>query len=253
MNEMDWMYDGNSSSAEGISFEGTHYLQDSKDFLFEAIETGKYRLRFTRPDLDTGTVKTVEVFVTVSDSVGGMLNPDDSKVSRLRLGTGFSGEQDAAVQGKGEKSVYGRVCQEESGSFSAEVLREGLAAHDKNILGRQLSLLVKQQGEIFSGKKGSPPWEEILDASAELENSPYEEEAAGALTLFLQRGAGLFDETGRVYYLLGRIYESPALPRDERIAVDYYGKVLEIFPAGIYHFKAEERIRYLERHFIQIR
>lgn len=258
MTELDWIFDRNNSSSNGVSFEETQYLQNSKEFLFTALEAGKWILSFARTNLETGATETRRVAVIVYSPRDGV------------TGTEKAGETEGMENAFVEETERDSVHREFIGSFSADALREGLSNRNEAVLGRQLELLTgylradpaaigdtgvaKAAGAVNTGLEiQEPPWTEVLDAAEQLENSSYEEAAISALKLFIDHAAGRFDETGRVYYLLGSLYESPILPRDERTAVDYYKKVLDIFPSDIYYFRAEERIKYLERHFIQIR
>ncbi len=244
-----WVYDRKSSSPDGVEFEGTQYLQESKEFLFQALRVGEYILSFSKPDFNTGKVEKRTVAVTIG---GVQENGSEPSVDDF-----FAGGRKIS-----DSSGY------EKGHFSAESLRSGISERNRAVIERQLYLLVdffstgesnsedpKVEGQnVTAGTRFEEVvWSEVLDGVRQLEDTPREPAAERALQLFLSHAAGRFKRLGEVYYLLGRIYETPVPPRDEKKAVEYYGQVLEIYPADIYHFKAEERIKYLKRHFLQIR
>ncbi len=80
-----------------------------------------------------------------------------------------------------------------------------------------------------------------------------EKMAAHALRIYIESTEQKTDFTGRVLFLLGQIYESPTPPRDERQSVEYYRQIVSFYPTDPYRMRAEERIKYLQRHFLQIR
>ena len=60
-------------------------------------------------------------------------------------------------------------------------------------------------------------------------------------------------ELDKIYYLLGRYYEADTSRRSAAKSVFYYEKIIEDFPLSDYIHEAEDKIKYLRKHFIHIR
>ena len=60
-------------------------------------------------------------------------------------------------------------------------------------------------------------------------------------------------EMDKVYYLLGRYHEADTSRRSAAKSVYYYEKIIEDFPLSDYIHEAEDKIKYLRKHFIHIR
>lgn len=91
----------------------------------------------------------------------------------------------------------------------------------------------------------------LKEAAAGLEAAG---DCRGAADLIRKNIAGVdWAEKDYFYFVLGRLYESCSRIRDERLAADYYQKVIDLYPVSIYWIESRERIAYLERNFIYIR
>jgi len=242
-----WVFDRlNSDTGGGLEFEDIQYLQSSKDFIFHAESVGEARLVFTRQDLDTGSTGKTVIRVSIremSDKLAALQEKDEEEIPP---------EKDLPAM-----------------EFSGEILQQEL--RERNIPGveRQLellnALLNSEQTRDVSGHVSETAaetretadekidWNPVIDAAGRLSGSRYESTAVESLLFYLRLDASSRERIAEVYYLLGAMYESPPYPRDEREAVKYYRKVTEIYPTNTYYFRAEERIKYLERHFLQIR
>ncbi|MGC9313713.1 MAG: hypothetical protein ACP5IA_13580, partial [Sediminispirochaetaceae bacterium] len=186
---------------------------------------------FTRQDLDTGKSEKTVIRVSIREM----------------------SEKLAAMQ---EKDGAEMLEEEELPplEYSRDILQQEL--RESNIPGieRQLDLFnALLHSETDNGSAGQVEWDPVIDAAGKLSGSRYEATAVESLQLYLILDASTRERIAEVYYLLGAMYESPPYPRDEREAVKYYRKVTDIYPTNTYYFKAEERIKYLERHFLQIR
>jgi hypothetical protein len=92
-----------------------------------------------------------------------------------------------------------------------------------------------------------------LNAARLLSENGYEHEARKILDRGLENDSAGEDQLEEIYFALGKLYEKPGPLRDEPTAVGYYRKVVHGFPSGVYWQEAKERIRYLERHYLQLR
>lgn len=255
LSKKNWIYDRAKSNDSGLEFEGSTYLSDSKEFYFKAVAPGDYDLYFTSQDMETGGASGYHVEVAVREEGAAEV---DSEASKL-------GSSQIDPDGAKASSHSGMFPDGHPREFSNEALEAALSDLDIEAIHRQLWSLHAGYSQPPADEENreveSIEWDQILSAADKLANTKYEALARSILELLLEMGGTnkpVFGEDegkkrAQIYYLLGGIYESPQQPRDERTAVEYYRKVLEIFPATIYHFKAEDRIKYLERHFLQIR
>ena len=233
-----WIFDKQKSEISGVSFQDTQYLQSSKEFIFTAEHAGESVLIFSRQDLSSGTSETNKIKVDVRTGGDIYTQLEDMKTTDRPADEGQAPEE----------------------GFSWETLQRQLSERNIEGISRQLQRLngalislEKSGGAGTQEGEGELNWEKVIKAAGILEGSMHESAAVEALKLYLDSAPDVNGSAAEVYYLLGRLYESPPYPRDEREAVRYYKRVMNIFPTDIYHFKAEERIKYLERHFLQIR
>ena len=231
-----WVFDRKLSDVQGIEFTDTQYLNTSKEFIFSSDRRGESTLVFTKQDLDAGSVDVTRVRVSV-------LNLD---------------EKLAALEEQETGEPKGRTVSPE---FSRELLRQELENGNSVGIERQLKLLNISLGktpeedatENESDELSDIDWKAVIEGAQRLNGSQFEQTAVETLMFLLEKVPNEKNLIAQVYFLLGAMYESPPLPRDEREAVLYYRKVMQIYPTNIYYFRAEERIKYLERHFLQIR
>ncbi|HDQ14179.1 MAG TPA: hypothetical protein ENN41_05135, partial [Sediminispirochaeta sp.] len=205
-----WFYDEQASRLSGIHFEEVEYLSQGKDFIFSASETGESVLSFSRQDIYSGRGEIKKVLVrVVSERV----------IEENSAGAGTA---------EGRSDTGGR----EAEAFDPEELNRGLAADDPRAVMLQLRKLVEsingtKRLPLENASSGVVDWNTVLDAAQSLLESGYENVALEAIELGEDRTEELDPPLrARVYYLLGRIYETPPPPRDERKAVQYYRRVL---------------------------
>ncbi len=253
-----WIYDRDSSQSNGLEFLSRSYAQSATEFVFSAGDVGRYTLAFQQQDSSSGRSSEKRIAVEVSrQSV-------QDRIPSQAAGSDETNEEFAAPDG-------GRSPNLQLPSFSFERLESAVLARNANDTAQQVQALLLSRGsggssDLQPAAAGQAAFSDaqrklLVEAGEVLVDSEREMLAEQVLKFYLResgetagdsRGDGE-EHSGRVLYLLGRIYESPPPPRDERQSVEYYRRIVNFYPTDPYRRRAEERIKYLQRHFLQIR
>jgi len=228
-----WIYDRGASSAQGVVFQSRSYKDNSTEFVFIAQSLGRYTLSFQQQDSSLGTSSFRRVAVNVDTQTA-------------------PGQEDAQVASSTQQTS---IRAEENG-FSFNVLEENISSKNPSGTEGQIKALLRsslESGVFTSGKAKQHELALLVEAGEFLFEARRESSAEQALRLYLDLSKQRGEHTGRVLFLLGQIYESPAPPRDERQSAEYYRKIVSFYPTDPYRQRAEQRIKYLQRHFLQIR
>ena len=249
-----WIYDRGASDSRGIEFLSRSYADSATEFVFSAGEVGLYTLAFQQQDSSTGTSTRKSIAV---------------EVSRETVQERISAETAAGAAKNGTDNVQSATAGEpeklQLPSFSFERLENAVLARNSNNTAQQVQALLI--GRTSGEATDLPPAEAtqstltdrqrnlMLEAGELLFDTQREVLAEQLLKHYLdaRRKVSANEPIGKALYLLGQIYESPPPPRDERRSVEYYQRIVNFYPTDPYRRRAEERIKYLQRHFLQIR
>ncbi|MFP4491489.1 MAG: hypothetical protein ACLFNZ_08435, partial [Spirochaetaceae bacterium] len=217
-----WVYDQGSSSAEGVDFRERSYKEGSTEFVFKVQHTGSFQLTFFREDMSSGERER-----QIVDIISSLLEEEP----------------------EGSSTAPPEPGREEGEPPSREEIREAVNRGDSDYLSRNIDGLA-----LLASAEREPGFLSLLiEAARTLLEEGRQKEAQSILEGGLENTAASEDEREALYFYLGRLYETRGPLRDEHRAADYYKKVIEFFPAGIYWNDARERNRYLERHYLQVR
>jgi hypothetical protein len=227
-----WIYDRGASRSKGVEFQSRNYKDNTTEFVFIAQSIGSYTLAFQQQDsrLGSSSLRTVAVDVGPHTATGQKEEPTSAAESS---GRGAEGKE-----------------------FSFARLEESVTSQNPSGTEGQLNALRRNRpvGEVFtSGKAKQEELALLVEAGEFLFEAQRELPAEQALRLYLDLTEERGEHTGRVLFLLGQIYESPLPPRDEQQSAEYYRKIVSFYPTDPYRQRAEQRIKYLQRHFLQIR
>lgn len=217
-----WVYLGEENSGD-LEFLRKDIDQDgSTRFVFRNPQLGDYTLVFQKQDLSSGVLD--EQRVTVS--------PGDLQPARTV-------EIPAPVQSEG--STPGE-----------QVSTEGYAA-DRQSDDSQLP--GQSAGEPAETMTALEVPESIEAAVAAAEQAAAAQRFGAAIDLLEAFVARQEQSRGldEVYFRLGRLYEAPSDRRDMGRARGYYRHVVDGYPFSMLREDAEARVRYITRHFFQIR
>jgi hypothetical protein len=229
-----WVYDRSRSQADGLEFKQRFYEEEKTEFIFAVYREGFYRLSFSREDMRTGE--------------------SEREVISLLCST----EEKPNYQGERESELWetGREARD-AVPAGAKELAQAVAAKDISFLLSHYHYLLRAAGYENTGEQApafqapAPPL--IVDAAEVLLDARRERESLDLLLAAIRNGSQDARTLEEIYFLLGRLYESPGPIRDESTAIAYYRRVVDNFPAGIFWYRAKERISYLERHYLQVR
>ncbi len=244
-----WVYDRSRSRADGVEFQERFYDEERTEFIFRVFREGFYHLVFSRENMRTG--ESEREVISLRCSAEGKPEYPDGEGTVLQESARRAG--DAIPAGP-------------------EELSQALAARDISYLLSHYDYLLQAAGgrgdevstaagseynggeaQAFQGPLSPPSTELLVEAAEVLLEGRQENESLGILLAAVKNGSLEARDLEEVYYLLGKIYESPGPIRDEAVAIGYYRRVVENFPAGEYWYRAKERISYLERHYLQVR
>ena len=252
-----WIYDRGASQAQGVEFLSRSYAQSATEFVFNAQAVGRYTLAFQQQNSSIGRSTLRRIGLEVSpDSIQDKITAAAAGAEKAAEGGGDSQAAGGRVGSEGEQSRP--PSQMQLPEFSFERLENALGVRNANSTAQQVqALLIRRTREPLSGVDipGREQLQMMVDAGQLLFEAGREALAEQVLKLYLKQGEELpeMDHSGRALFLLGQIYESPLPPRDERRSVEYYRRIVSFFPTDPYRRRAEERIKYLQRHFLQIR
>ncbi|MFO7730802.1 MAG: hypothetical protein R6V86_08560 [Spirochaetia bacterium] len=233
-----WIYDQGASKAQGVEFQSRNYKDNSTEFVFIAQSIGSYTLSFQQQDSRLGSSS----FRTVAVDVGPHTTTDQK-------------EESPSTGEAADIGAMGNMEAEEE-EFSFARLKDSISSRNPSGTEGQLKAMRRNRpvGDLFSsGKARQEELALLVEAGEFLFEAQRESTAEQALRLYLDLTEERGEHTGQVLYLLGQIYESPLPPRDERQSAEYYRKIVSFYPTDPYRRRAEQRIKYLQRHFLQIR
>ncbi len=192
-------------------------------FSFLFPEEGEFSLSFLNQNLDSGSFQRLELAVHVLSASTRADEEDEGGVDPV---AGEAATEEEPVPGSAEGFLRAME-QEDYTSFSR-------GWNDFLDTGPVLDFDFMKQVSDFLGIHGiEQDLKTTLHYWVQADSSP-----------------GSRDE---IYIRLGRFYETNNDFRDERLAMEYYQKLINQFPASYYWEEADRRIKYLKRHFFQIR
>ncbi len=210
-----WIYAGEKDGKSGIVFESRQVFPDRTLFRFSLKEEERYRIVFQLQDR-SGKTELSEINLEKDKGMDGKAAVVPSPYISI---TGNSKELSYSGPASG------------SNPDSDKYPYPGFPAE--------------------TGEKGMLPDNVIAEAASFAEGGNIE--MAIELLEMVIRDNPLREDNDKVYYLLGRYYEADSSRRNASKSVFYYEQILDNFPLSDYINEADERIRYLRKHFIHIR
>jgi|GEM_PF-3057918 len=219
-----WVYLGSENGHNRVEFVRRSSEQDHTEFVFRIDEPGDFRLRFQRQDMTRGEIEDHVLTVTTSED---SQERDESNGERLTDAEDTEDDED------GEEPAVGEL------------------GADEHLDGPEEPAEVAALAESEIDPSSIPP-EELLERAREAA----ENDEIGAAIAFYEhyldaRNPG--SETAHAHFMLGRLYEQRSEHRNLRRSRGHYATVVNEYPVSSYYRPAEQRLRYLERHFFEIR
>jgi len=276
LNGLGWIYLGSvPGDPDEVVYQSRSYSATDTIFLFRTAKPGEYRLLFQFQDLKTGVPHNIEVSLSLVDAIAGASNPyvrgtipgDYRKAVSLLAEKRFQealyeyiaafreGDEAAAsaigslAVGAGEYATGASYWKRVMKSQNPQTRARGTIGYTDAVIRGALSDPIPVP-DLVNGGSAIPA--DLLNSAAGFLGSRGELDKA--ITLY-EHLIALYPEnvTDKLLFTLARLYETESPRRDERKALAYYKKILEAYPLSEYWGEAQERIRYIERHYIHIR
>jgi len=280
--ERGWIFTGERNRADDITLLSRETGKDSTDFTFKVNNPGEYSLLFQRQDLTRDINSYYEVALSAKEDLEPVLSmnnegegterketPDYSIADRLYR----EGRLEDALEEynrnyrEGNPEINNRIAEI---FFSLGRYEEAKNYWEKNLEDEGYFKSAAYRGIIKTSiaMEDQRTFDSILHEFLKIEGIPVEEELKKAIEF--QKRAGYYgtalnllnyyiekypenDDLDWVFFNYGQIYEKSSQLRDIQKARNYYKKVTEEYPLSPYWSMARERLKYLERHFFQIR
>lgn len=275
-----------SPQADGMSFKGKENRNNKTWFTFRALKLGTYDLDFLLQENTTGksSKETVRVHVVSDQDFASAVNqqPDKVQAGSAAGETGDTvfaarlsslGEYEAAIVEllKGYKegkpalndqiaSLYMRTgAWDAAGRYYAKNLLPQTTFTPNAVTGLvRIAIGQKDQQALMSYLKQflaitDPAAEETFIQAARMEQE--RSETGVGLDLAAEYAARYPDGKWRdeADFLMAQLLEKDSAFRDIARARALYGSILRRFPESAFADAARERLRYIERHFYQVR
>lgn len=220
-----WVYLGDASSRNGLSYQ-TRKL-DGKDtlFTFKAQTPGSYILEFSRFDVLSDTFSSDALAVTVKE-------PDSSRIGKIRAPNFTFNSSESESANNGIKQVNSLSNLSNSLPIDEPVLRS-----------------IPEQPRVIAEKKSEDPSALIRDVKAALSNGGIDT----ALNLLDQFFAVALSDLDEGWFLRGQAYEANSEKRDIRKALNAYETLVSAYPDSQRWGEADSRIRYIRQFYLRIR
>ncbi len=282
-----WIYLGEESGKQGITFKARKNNSTSTDFVFESREPGEFVLLFQRQDNVRGEAEEQTIRVSVVEEarfeelLSAAGNSDTPAASLTGRPKGYLLADAYYREGRKEESLaeylknyaegdprvnhriaalsfntgnyeqaglYWRKNIDAEGSYG-ELALEGLV---RSAVKREDSAALDKLQQRLLDIENIPIADTLIEAARFRYSRGHLKSAAELLKALLLRYPDN-ERTDWTNYTLGAIYESPGQFRDLQKAKYYYRVVMQDFPSSSYWEKAEERIKYIDRNFLNIR
>lgn len=235
-----WIYLGETTAQNGIKYR-QRKLQDALSvFHFDAEAPGNYILNFSYFDVfsDEFIADALSVKVeTPKEKLTNTVRAPDYKGSRTEYGQNKNAKQD---NGEDEADPYRQIQSESSKVKSAE---------DKSVFDSpELTTTIEKDSE--QGQKTlvlSP--DEILKKAEQFIAEAKASEALALLEDFLKNYTVRLDEG---WFLCGQAYELNGKNKNIKQALKAYQTVTEAYPESKFWDKADSRIRYIKKFYMNI-
>lgn len=217
-----WIFTGSTGGGEIVLLSRTINAVETR-FRFDGASAGHYVLGFQIQDNQSGTLMHEGVTVIVQEA-----RAEASPEWPVEAPAGPQMDATASAKASSPASLPSNLAQAlEDPETAVAALNELLS-----------SATADQQ-------------EELRRITEWYKAAGYVSEYAMCLERYLQVFPHRWDNDFR-YYELGRLYETDLL-RNEKKARQYYATVVDLYPASLYYLDAARRVRYLDRHFFNLR
>ncbi len=273
-----WIFTGEETGKNGIGYKSRNITDTATFFHFDTDESGEYVLLFQYQNLESGVVRKEKIFLSIGEFEKVITESgEDDKLSgdytiaEMLYNQGKKAEAFAEYVSRyvpGSYFINDRIA---SLAFDLGKFSDAAVYWEKNLDAPDLALYSSAvKGVMKSSIEGDdavladrhagryldlpepPSGDELIRTGDFLGTSGMYVNAARFYEEFAAR-YGFGKGGDRVFYALGGLYEKDSPIRDERRSIEYYSVVTERYPVSLFWERANDRIRYLQRHFINVR
>ena len=273
-----WLFVGAEPHDRGLRYVSREIGEESTAFVFLASESGTYKLSFQQQDNSRGLLVTELLEVEVQTSSENRIADEGNEVPQSD-GADLAAADSLYGSGSFEESLRAYL-QQDGGddpyindriaelSMKVGDYPQAVAYWQRNLSEPSSDFAEKAVRGIVQAVPNTGNPEPLVERIHMLTEVIEEPDALLSLAdlMFesghlpetariyehLLEGNKRFRGKDRVYFMLGKLYESDSL-RDEKKAHFYYSSLLDRYPASRYYQEARERAQYLDSHFLRIR
>ncbi len=234
-----WVYLGDASAQNGVSYETRKLDNGDTLFTFKAVKPGDYILEFTRFDVLQDSFSSDRLGVAVVDSA--------SKKSGKVRAPDYRPEGAVAVSGGSASNasvVAPKSPSDNPVSGATTVSSQNPSAANES---------VSDEPSLVSAPVAASATQTGLDAPALLESarkSLSSGDVSAALTSLEKFFSVAVDSLDEGWFLRGQAYEANGATRDIRKALDAYKTLTAAWPESARWAEADARIRYITRYYL---
>lgn len=220
-----WVYLGDASSRNGLSYQSRKLDGQDTLFSFKAQTPGDYILEFSRFDVLSDAFSSDALAVTV-------LEPDSSRIGKVRS----------------PNFTFSPIIPAPS---KADIKQEGFDAPSKESIPLDEPVLrsIPEQLESIPEKKQEDPSVMLKEVQTALSKGEIDS-AMSLLDSFFSLAITDLDEG---WFLRGQAYEANSPKRDIRKALNAYETLVSAYPDSERWQEADSRIRYIRQFYLRIR
>ncbi len=226
-----WIYIGEKNGKRGIALDSRNFVNGNTVFTFKITENDDYHIVFQLQNT-SGEPESSEVFLRRGEpgntpSVAIDTNPAPAQ-TQPQAGTGNSASQpNSSLAAAPNMPAASNTASSSSSASSPSPAPAPQPQADNSV-----------------------PQDAIKIAATYADSGNYI--AAIDLLERTLQSYPAYPEMDKIYYLLAKYYEAETSKRSAVKSVYYYNKILDEFPLSDYRDESEQRIKYLEKHFIYI-
>jgi len=240
-----WVYLGDSSAQNGLSYETRKLDKTDTLFTFKALKSGNYILDFSRFDLLEDAFSSDSLAVEVSDTVS-------KRTDRIRAPNYRTSGTLSSITG--QVAVPAPAGAAVSGTSVTMTDEPGLATVKSTAaaMGTTAATAVKSAAATSGTTTASAP----IDADAALaqaKKSLSANDPAAALEQLDRFFTAAVSNLDEGWFLRGQAFEANGAGRDIRSALAAYETLVAAYPESPRWKEADARIRYIKQFYLRIR
>lgn len=239
-----WVYLGDVSAQNGLSYETRKLADKDTLFTFKALKPGNYLLEFSRFDVLEDSFLSDALAVTVTDTPDTRI--DKVRAPDYRSTTPGSNSATTTASG-GSATTTGSTITTGSTTATGSITAAATSITEEPSLTAGKNVIT---GNSVTTKLPNADAKALLDKA---KTSLAAGDAASALAALESFFSVAIDSIDEGLFLKGQAYEANGTSRDIRKALDAYTTLTSAYPESARWKEADARIRYINQFYLKIR